>query len=124
MPSTVGGYFPVPGLAARRHVHDQHRDVVVLVVTCEHMIHQVLEQPFRVAKHVFIDSCGHRRQLVKTRVQTTIPVLYQPVGIENRCAAWPQAERVLFPRDGPAERGSGFHPVEPWRHARLEHQRR
>src|SRR6266702_4469297 len=87
---------------ALRHVHDQHRYIVVLLVTSEHTFNEVLEQPFGTGQQILVGPCRHRSQLLQTRVQTTIPVLYQTVRVKNRCAARAQVERVLFPRAGPA----------------------
>src|SRR6202035_3199534 len=87
---------PLSRWTARRHVHDQHRDVVVLLVTSEHTFNEVLEQPFGPGQQVLIGPCGHRSQLLKSRVETTIPVLYQTIRIKNRSISGPQVERVLF----------------------------
>ena len=81
---------------ARRHVHDQHRDVVVLLVTSEHTFNEVLEEPLGPRQQVLIGPCGHRSQLLKTRVKTTIPVLYQSIRIKNRSTSGAQAERRCF----------------------------
>src|SRR5256886_7284906 len=88
-------------LTARRHVHDQHSDVVVLLVTSEHTFHQVLEEPFGAGHQFFVRPGGHRRQLFETRVQTTIPVLYQTVRIKDRSASEAQVKRELHPLAGP-----------------------
>src|SRR5689334_9116298 len=101
--------------AVRRHVHDQHRDVVVLLVPSEHPFNQVLQKPSRTGQQLRIGPCGHGRQFLETSVQTTIPVLYQTVRIKDRSATGAQAERVLLPRAGPAERRASFHSVEPRR---------
>src|SRR5437763_12708659 len=101
--------------AARRHVHDQDRDVVVLLVPSEHTFNQVLEKPPRTGQKLRIGPCGHGGQFLETSVQTTIPVLYQTVRIKDRSATGAQAERVLLPRAGPAERRARFHSVEPRR---------
>src|SRR5712691_9344424 len=100
---------------ALRYVHDQHRDVVVLLVTSEHTFNEVLEQPFGTGQQVRIGPRGHRSQLFKTRVQTTIPVLDQTVRIKDGSAARAQVERVLFPRAGPAQRRARLHLIEPRR---------
>src|SRR6266478_626981 len=94
---------PPSSRTARRHVHDQHRDVVVLLVTSEHTINEVLEEPFGAGQQLLIRPGGDRRQLFETGVQTTIPVLYQTIRIKNRRASRTQVERVLLPRAGPAQ---------------------
>src|SRR5579859_859096 len=83
---------------ARRPVHDQHRHVVVLLVTSEHTFHQVLQEPFGAGQQVLIGPCGHGGELVETGVETTIPGLYQTIRIKNRSTPWAQVERVLFSR--------------------------
>src|SRR5690242_18098040 len=96
----------------RRHVHDEHRDVVVLLVTSEHTFHEVLEEPFGAGQQLLVRPGGHRGQLFETSVQTTIPVLYQTVRIKNRRTSGAQVERVLFPRAGPAQRRARLHLIE------------
>src|SRR5690349_24466834 len=80
----------------RRPVHDQHRDVVVLLVPSEHTFNQVLEESLGTGQLLLVGPCGHRGQLLETRVQSTIPVLYQTVRIKDRGAAGAQVERVLL----------------------------
>src|SRR2546429_6655621 len=109
---------------ARRHVHDEHRDVVVLFVTSEHTFHEVLEEPFGAGQQFVVRPGGHRRQLFETRVQTTIPVLYQTVRIKDRSASGAQVERVLFSRAGPAERRARLHLIKPRRATCLKNKGR
>src|ERR1035438_10570372 len=81
---------PRPGspssCTASWYVHNEHRDVVVLLVTSAHTFYEVLEKPFGMGEHVRIGTCGHRGQLVKTRVEPAIPVLHQTIRIKNRRA--------------------------------------
>jgi len=81
-----------------RPVHDQHGDVIVLLMTGEHVINEVTQQPFRTAEQLLIGAGGHRGQFLQARVQATIPVLDQAVGIEHRRGAGRHAERVLLAR--------------------------
>ena len=105
-------------------MHDEHRDVVVLLVTSEHTFHEVLEEPFGAGQQFFVRPGGHRRQLFETRVQTTIPVLYQTVRIKDRSASGAQVERVLLPRASPAQRRSRLHLIEPRRATCLKNKGR
>src|SRR5271157_3074839 len=105
---------------ARRHMHDQHRHVVVLLVTSEHTFNEVLEQPFGPGQQVLIGPCGHRSQLLKTRVETTFPVLYQSIRIKNSSTSRAQAELTLFPRAGHAQRSPLLDLTEPRRAACLK----
>src|SRR5204863_8064942 len=115
---------PDSSRTGRRHVHDEHRDVVVLFVTSEHTFHEVLEEPLGAGHQFFVRPGGHRRQLFETRVQTTIPVLYQTVRIKDRSASGAQVERVLLPRASPAQRRSRLHLIEPRRATCLKNQGR
>jgi hypothetical protein len=83
-------------------VHDKHRHVIILLVTCEHAVNQILQEPFGVADNVFGSTCGYRDKLIKSGVEAAPSVLDQPVGIEHRGGSRRQAERVLLPRAGPA----------------------
>src|SRR6266480_4176981 len=115
---------PNSSRTGRRHVHDEHRDIVVLLVTSEHTFHQVLEEPFGAGQQFFVRPGGHRRQLFETRVQTTIPVLYQTVRIKDRSASGAQVKRVLLPRAGPAQWRSRLHLIEPRRATCLKNKGR
>src|SRR5712672_332368 len=107
---------------AGRYVHDEHRDVVVLLVASEHTFNEVLEKPFRMAEHILIRACGHGVKFLKTRVETTISVLHQTIIIKNGSASRPQVKRVLLPRAGPAQRGARLNLIEPRRAACLKNK--
>jgi hypothetical protein len=66
------------GLDDRRRLALKYEDgdVVVLLVTSEHTFHEVLEEPLGPGQQLLIGPSGHGGQLIQTRVQTTIPVLY------------------------------------------------
>src|SRR6516165_4439063 len=115
---------PPSSRTARRYVHDQHRDVVVLLVTSEHAFDEVVEEPIRPGQQLLVSPCGHGGQLFETSVQTTIPVLYQTVRIKDCRASRAQAERVLLPRAGPAQRRARLHLVEPRRATCLKNKGR
>src|SRR5262249_40216750 len=94
-------------------MHDQHRDVVVLLVTSEHTIDEVLEKPFGPGQQLLVSPCGPSGQLFQTSVQPTIPVLYQTVRIKARGASGAQVDPVLLPRAAPAQRRARLHLIEP-----------
>ena len=49
-------------------MHNEHRYIVVLLVTSEHTFNQILEKPFGPGQHVRIGTCGDRRQFLQTCV--------------------------------------------------------
>src|ERR1039457_5216743 len=85
---------------AHRYMHNEHRHIVVLLVTCEHTVNEVLEKPFGPGQHVRIGTPGHRRQFLESPVEATIPVLPQAIQIKKN----PPARRGGWKR-GRARRG-------------------
>ena len=69
-----------------RYLHNEHRHIVVLLVTCEHTVNEVLEKPFGPTERVRIGTRSYRRQLLQACIEATIPVLHQTIRIKNRRA--------------------------------------
>ena len=104
---------PTSGTArVQGHVHDEHGHIVVLLMTGQHVVEQVLQQ----LPGPVISSSGAlaatRTQLVEAGVETAPAVLHQAVGVEHGGRAGRQPERVLPARAGPAERRARLGPVE------------
>ena len=70
---------PSIGDGTRRHVHYQHCHVVILLVACEHIVKQVLEQPPWRAQQVLGRARGNPDQFVEAGVNAAHPVLDQAV---------------------------------------------
>ena len=63
------------------HVHDEDGHVVVLLMTGEHMVEQVLEQTPGSVLQVLRSARGDADQLVQPGVEAAHPVLHEPVGV-------------------------------------------
>lgn len=112
----------VPWTVVAWHVHDEDGHVVVLLMTGEHMVEQVLEQTPGSVLQVLRSARGDADQLIQPGVEAAHPVLHEPVGVEHRGAARRQPERVLLAGTRPAKRRARLGLVEHGKGAGGEQQ--